>query len=373
MSLRTPVFKTGSLTNSEHPTNIHLCKLYHPRVQLTLMKLRHALVAGTFDHLHQGHQKLLKTAIQTAARISCGLTNSSFVSHKPLAQLIQPRPTRYSRLSSLLSNQTSNWSIFPLKHPFEPAASSNQFDTIIASTETAPTVKHINRLRLHRRLKPLKPIIINLIKSSDQKSLSSARIRQGQINRQGFVYQQIFSNKTLTLPSLQRHHFQRPFDTLIQGSQTHLGWAGLQAKQLLTKNPAFKIITVGDIATISLIQQSISPDLAIVDLKTQRQPLFSSLRSLGLHSHHRPAPNPPGQITSTLVKTINQSLTDLINHPLPQTILVKGEEDLAVLPAILLSPLNTAIFYGQPQQGLVAIRVTETKKQKALNLLRKLT
>jgi uncharacterized protein (UPF0218 family) len=30
------------------------------------------------------------------------------------------------------------------------------------------------------------------------------------------------------------------------------------------------------------------------------------------------------------------------------------------------------IFYGQPNQGLVVIRVTETSKQKALQLLQKL-
>jgi uncharacterized protein (UPF0218 family) len=101
--------------------------------------------------------------------------------------------------------------------------------------------------------------------------------------------------------------------------------------------------------------------------------MFSSIANLGLHPHHYSAINPPSQITSDLVATINQALISLTPHSRPQTILVKGEEDLAVLPAILLSPLNTAIFYGQPQQGLVAIRVTETKKHQALQLLQKLT
>ena len=71
-----------------------------------------------------------------------------------------------------------------------------------------------------------------------------------------------------------------------------------------------------------------------------------------------------------LIQSLQASFT---NYSKPQTILVKGEEDLGVLPAILLSPLNTAIFYGQPQKGLVYIKVTETSKQKALKLLQKLT
>ena len=337
------------------------------------MKFRHLLVAGTFDHLHQGHQTLLLTAVQTADHISCGLTDSSFVAQKPLSQLIQSQSVRYSSLAHFLSHHTSHWSIFSLHHPYQPAASSTQFDAIIASTQTQPAVSRINSLRRQHQLKPLQPIIINLLKSSDRQNLSSTRIRQGQINRQGFVYQQIFSRQTLTLPSTHRHRFKRPFDTLISGSQSQLNWAGLQAKQLLNQQPAFKIITVGDIATLTLIQQHLTPDLAIVDLKTNRQPLFDSITNLGLQPHYQPALNPPGQITSSLVKTINQALTNLIHQPQPQTILVKGEEDLAVLPSILLSPLNTVIFYGQPQQGLVAIRVTEAKKHQALQLLQKLT
>jgi cytidyltransferase-like protein len=337
------------------------------------MKFRHAIVAGTFDHLHAGHRKLLLTAIHQADRISCGLTHQSLTRKKPLSSLIQSPHQRRQELASLLASKSRHWTIFPLKHPIEPAASSLEFDAIVASQETAPAVSRINQLRKKKHLQPLRPIIINLLPSSDKNRLSSTRIRQGKINRQGLAYQQIFpQNNSLILPSLQRHHFRRPFDTLLVGSQNCLHLAGLQAKKLLIKNPPFLTIAVGDIATMSLLQQHLPLNLAIVDLKTKRRPLFNNIAKLGLSSTVQHfALNPPGQITPQLVASLNRTLNLLLNHPACQTILVNGEEDLAVLPAILLSPLNTVIFYGQPNKGLVYIRVTEASKQKALTLLQK--
>jgi len=336
------------------------------------MKLNHAIVAGTFDHLHQGHQKLLLTALNHSRHVSCGLSQKKLTRNKPFASLIQSTQIRYQELKNFLSDYTTSTHIFPLNSPIEPAASSKKFDTIIASQETASIVNRINHLRQTRNLKPLQPVIVNLVKSSDQHHLSSTRIRQGHINRQGFAYHQVFpQNQTLHLPSIHRQSFRRPFDTLLSGSQSYLGWAGLKARKIIQKNPPFLTIAVGDIAVISLLQQKLHLNLAIVDLRTKRRPLFSSLDKLGLppQAHHIAA-NPPSTITPDLVNSLIQSFNALNTS---QTILVKGEEDLSVLPAILLSPLNTAIFYGQPYQGLVHIRVTEKSKQKALHLLQKFT
>jgi len=339
------------------------------------MLFKHTIIAGTFDHLHSGHQKLLQTAINQSQQISCGLTTKKMAQKKSLAKLIQSSRARYHQLNSFLSQQISSYNIFPLNHPLQPAINSLIFDSIIASQETAHTVEKINQLRSKNNLHPLKSVIINLLKSSDNQKLSSTRIRQGQINRQGFAYHQFFSkNKNLHLPSLHRHHFRRPFDTLLSGSQSNLDWAGLQVKKLIIKHPPFLIITVGDIATISLLQQNIKPNLAIVDLKTKRQQIFDSVSKLGFTSNTAFSTiNPPGKITFNLIKTLSLSLNTLSYQPSHHSILVKGEEDLAVLPAILLSPLKTAIFYGQPNQGLVYIKVTEKSKTKALKLLQKFT
>ena len=350
---------------------LQICLLYHLKVELSSMRFNHTVIAGTFDHLHSGHQKLLKTALQNSCQVSIGLTQPNLTSKKPLANLIEPTNKRSKTLEKTLESH-SHYSLFPLTNPHKPADSSLEFDSIIASSQTKKTVQRINKLRLRNNLKPLKTHFINLVNSTDKKPISSTRIRKGQINRTGFAYHQIFpKNKKLTLPSIHRSAFQKPFSTLLTGSQNNLNWAGLKAKAVLQKKPPFMTIAVGDIAVISLLQQNLLINLSLVDLKTKRQPLFSSLDKLGLpKTPQHLVKNPPGTITPGLISALQQSLSD---YHQKQTIQVNGEEDLSVLPAILLSPLNTAIFYGQPEKGLVYIRVTEAKKQKALDLLKKLT
>jgi len=337
---------------------------------LTLMKFTHSIVAGTFDHLHSGHQQLLQTALKKSHQVSIGLTQSNLTRQKTLSQLIESQSKRNSTLKQVIKDHT-NYSIFPLKNPFKPADTSNQFDSIIASIETKKTINKINQLRLKTNLKPLKTHFIDLVKATDHLTLSSTRIRQGQVSRQGFAYHQVFpKHQKLTLPQIHRSAFKTPFSTLLEGSQSNLAWAGIQAKKIIQKNPPLMTIAVGDITVISLLRQNIKLDLSFVDLKTKRQQLFNDLTHLGLKTsvNHLVA-NPAGSITPDLIKAL---LTSLRGYNQSQTILVKGEEDLAVLPAILLSPLNTVVFYGQPNQGLVYVRVTEAAKHKALLLLQKL-
>ena len=331
----------------------------------------HSVVAGTFDHLHKGHQKLLQTALNNSRHVSIGLTQAHLTQAKPLNSLIESQTTRSQSLKQFTTPH-SHHSIFSLSNPLKPADTSIHFDSIISSTQTKNTVKKINQLRLQNNLPPLKTLYINLVQSTDKKTLSSTRIRQGQVNRKGFAYHQIFPNKKkLILPPTHRPAFKTPFSTLLSGSKSHLGWAPLKAKKALENNPPFMTIAVGDIAVISLLQQNIPLNLSLVDLKTNRQILYKNLTKLGLPSTPNfTAINPPGSITPDLIQSLQKSLKNPHFH---QTILVKGEEDLSVLPAILLSPLNTAIFYGQPNQGLVYVQVTEELKQKALTLLQKFT
>lgn len=334
------------------------------------MKFSHSIVAGTFDHLHKGHHQLIQTALSTSHQLSIGLTQKNLHSKKLLKNLIEPQPIRSKAIKAFTKNHPHS-SIFLLKSPLEPAVSSLKFDAIIASKDTLKTVNKINYLRTTNNKKPLKTIIIDLQESSDKKPISSTRIRKGQLNRQGFAYHQIFpKNKKLTLPPVHRNKLKKPFGLLLEGSSQNLSWSGLKAKDALQKNPPTLTITVGDIATLSLLNQNIHPNLSIIDLKTNRKPIFTSLNQLGLPSiANHTVTNPPSSITPDLVNAIQQSFNYLSKN---QTIQVKGEEDLSVLPTILLSPLNTAIFYGQPNRGLVYIKVTETTKKKALSLLQNL-
>jgi len=308
------------------------------------MKFNLVAVAGTFDHLHLGHRKLLETAKTSGRKVVVGLCRKSMLTNKAFAQSLESYSVRRQAVAKFKPDR-----IIPLSDIYGPAATNPDFEAIVCSPITRPNVDKINCLRRQNNLRTLKIIEIKIVTSNDGQPLSSSRIRQGLVNRQGFVYLDLFQHN-LALPESQRGYFQKPFSRIITAITP----------------PEYLCITVGDIATVSLLKQKITPNLAIVDLKTKRQPTLLNLSALGLKPGLT-ANNPAGIITHELAEKILSCLSQKI-----PTLLIDGEEDLAVLPAILLSPLKTTIFYGQAGKGLVKIIVSEKTKQKALILLKKL-
>ncbi len=74
--------------------------------------------------------------------------------------------------------------------------------------------------------------------------------------------------------------------------------------------------------------------------------------------------NPPGQITPMLARGILLALRQHLIY-----IFVDGEEDLAAVVLLMLLPLGSSIYYGQPHEGLVRWEVTEDAKAKMAKLL----
>lgn len=119
---------------------------------------------------------------------------------------------------------------------------------------------------------------------------------------------------------------------------------------------AHRIITIGDVSTLRVAREVRPPDVAVVDYKTRR---------------HRPIPDTERDILSRIGErvvavtnaagTISQALWQAIktaceNHGTTR-IEVEGEEDLATLPAVALATHGTHVVYGQPDQGMVIIKV----------------
>jgi len=319
-----------------------------------MKKFNYAVVAGTFDHLHAGHKALLKAAKKSAKRLAVGLTKPEFITQKLLASLIEPFAVRHKQLKKFLGKFPAK--IVPLKDPIGPAATTPDYDAIFASPETMANVNKINRLRLKSGLKPLKTVMIKPIKDSAGQIISSSRIRAGLIDRKGLAYESLFKHR-LKLPKDQRRHFKSPLGSIMTDKKV---------VTLIKKQKPILTIAVGDIAVMTLIQQGLTPDLAIIDLKTKRRLFVDKPQQLGLKRQiGQVVINPPGTITPSLVKALLKSFKK------GQLILVKGEEDLAVLPAALLAPLTSAVIYGQPDRGLVYLIVTEKLKAKIVKLLHK--
>jgi len=340
------------------------------------MRFKHLVLAGTFDHLHLGHQEFIKTAVNQANSVSCGLTTNWINKNKASPFSIQSFQKRLKSVKKFFirNNIWSKTTIFPLKNPFGAATSDLTMDAIAVTHDSLSGAKLVNQKRKLSNLKPLKILKIGLINASDQKKISSTRIRLGEITRKGFVYHQVFpKNKTFYLPKTQRRYFKKPIGKLLSGPDTNISWASLKALKKIKAFQPHMIITVGDISTHSLLMNNLPINLAIIDNRCQRKPI-----SLNLHqqlkkttSFHHLIKNSPGTISSMTINIFKKIFPQFSIDNQSGIIQVKGEEDLLVLPAILLSPLKTLIFYGQPNKGLVQIEVTEKIKEKALKLLKK--
>jgi len=123
------------------------------------------------------------------------------------------------------------------------------------------------------------------------------------------------------------------------------------------------IVTVGDIVTKTVLENNIIPKLSIFDLKTQR--------NIPVEINHTfkkiiKVKNPPGCISDEAIESIKYLST--INDK-DIALLVDGEEDLLALIVIKYFPIGTYVLYGQPNEGIVVLKIDNTLKQEIDKIL----
>ena len=125
---------------------------------------------------------------------------------------------------------------------------------------------------------------------------------------------------------------------------------------------------MGDVTTFHLLESNIIPDVLIVDDRTKREPVSSQVVAGTKHKGFKEliVKNPPGAISEDLIDAIDSG----ISSGKRVRISVKGEEDLAALPAIMMAPIDSVVLYGQPDEGMVFVRITKSKKDEIRQLLR---
>ena len=166
----------------------------------------------------------------------------------------------------------------------------------------------------------------------------------------------------LSLPSTLRSAFKQPFGPVYTDAAALLEDAGRP------------VIAVGDVVTHHLVGAGHNPAAAVVDGRTEREPVgeevhrtLSDLPGTDPDSPGRrtEVANPPG----TLVEPLLAALADAVADPDPVTVAVDGEEDLATLPAVLVTPTGGTVVYGQPGEGMVRVAVTPETKAEMRSLL----
>jgi len=159
----------------------------------------------------------------------------------------------------------------------------------------------------------------------------------------------------LTLPAELRDELKEPFGPLYTDAESLLAEHGRP------------IIAVGDVVTYHLRSAGHEPHVAVVDGRTKRERTTEEVRRAveDAEGHRIEVLNEPAELSRDLLIAIR----DGIDHEANTLLLVEGEEDLATLPAVLAAPLGATVVYGQPDEGMVAIPVTEATRAEMRDLL----
>ena len=116
------------------------------------------------------------------------------------------------------------------------------------------------------------------------------------------------------------------------------------------------IISIGDATTKNILNVDIIPKIGIIDNKIERE---ISRHKIEYDAITLNADNPPGTITDELWKTIEKA--KYLAKGSNVLIVVNGEEDLAVIPCVLMAPEGSVILYGQPGEGIVVVEADKVK------------
>lgn len=118
------------------------------------------------------------------------------------------------------------------------------------------------------------------------------------------------------------------------------------------------LISIGDETTNNLLKAGSVPKIGIIDNIIERNISNHNIKYDALTLNTL---NPPGTITDDLSSTVKKAFSLSDKHNI--LIVVDGEEDLAVIPCVLMAPENSIILYGQPGEGIVLVEADKVKKK----------
>lgn len=318
---------------------------------------KHVVLGGTFDILHLGHKKLLTSAFKIGQNVTVGVTADSF-SPKQNQILAQNHSLRKKVLLNFLKekNLAHRAQILLINDFYGPTLSKKLYDALIVSRLTLNNALKINKKRKQIGLSKLVIIKVPLANAYDGRPISSTRIKNGEIDQFGRSYINLLSKIAgKRLPDNIRNKLKQPFGQIVKANNSLAG--------------KVNIITIGDISTQSLNSLNLQKKLSVVDFSTARKRIFNSLVDLGFDTNNPTAiiKNTSGQISRALISGMSKRLRSKNQN---EVILVDGEEDLAAICAVLLSPIPSTVFYGQPNRGLVMIEVDIEAKNRLCKLLK---
>lgn len=142
-------------------------------------------LGGTFDHLHEGHKLLIKTAFKMGKRVAIAITTDEMLSEKEYEALIQSYDERKSNVLSYIAELHPGYvkkcDLIPLHDPFGPAITDPGLEVHVSSEESYKMAMKINEIREKNGLKKMILVIIPAVMNKSGQKISSTDIRR-QIN-----------------------------------------------------------------------------------------------------------------------------------------------------------------------------------------------
>ena len=154
-----------------------------------MKKFRKVAVGGTFDELHKGHRRLLAKAFEIGEIVLIGLCTDEFVRKMGKPHMTAPYEERLRELQDFMKKSKLNakTEIIPLNDPYGNTLTDKCIEALVVSEETEKIALKINQKRSQRQLPPLKIITINMVPAENYIPISTTRIREGEIDREGHL------------------------------------------------------------------------------------------------------------------------------------------------------------------------------------------
>ncbi|UCE09724.1 MAG: DUF359 domain-containing protein [Candidatus Thorarchaeota archaeon] len=313
-----------------------------------------------FDRLHVGHHVLVDILSEMPEPVA-GVTDGEIIGNKlELYQLIQPVSMRVENLKHYLESVRLDDII-----EVEVISSFDQLLQIPGDTcfmmyagpccldieENALSLRS-KRLGVSDRVEYMKPM-----RANDGDKLASARIRKGEIDRNGHVLRGTEEPPRL-LGEVIRADLQTPKGEVFETKD------GKPEERVVAKIEADSpecVIAVGDVTCATLVSQGYTPDVQVVDGITKRGKFVGSFSAEKEYTIFNPAATIYPEAWSVIDTAINDGATSLV--------VVEGEEDLMGFPAVLLARDGSVMLYGQPDVGIVWVPVNQENQKLARGFL----
>ncbi len=318
------------------------------------MKYDKVILGGTFDRFHLGHEAFLDKAFQYAKKVLIGITTPHMLKKIVFQNSIWPYERRKKNVEEFAKKYGKEYEIFPIEDVFGPSIEMKDLDAIIATEETKHTCERINNIRKKKGLKTLDIITVQYVYAEDCRIISSSRIRDREIDRNGKIL------VDYSIADRLREDLKKPRSTIFEGDNLTVTKDTIS---YIHEQHLDNLVCVGDEVSHDFFENGYKPKNIIIDGKVERKKTRYFNGMIRKYKDRFSLSNPSGIISKESWSILKNALEKY------SVVIVDGEEDLLVFPAVLLAKNNTAIVYGQPGRGKVIVRVNDDKKEEVRKLL----